>query len=167
MKLRHATQVLSLAAVLAACGAEAEVVQPAGCVDGLEHNGEPGELEVLVGDAWFVGLHETLRRPWREYWDRRDEIARVKAGIVVPAGGTLRLTVPPEARSLVALSHGDDPNAATLSACHGHYPSAFFPGHFRVRRPLCDVPLDWRYGSKRGRLHLTFGLHEASCSTGP
>jgi hypothetical protein len=82
---------------------------------------------------------------------------RVKAGIVVPAGGTLRLTVPPEARSLIALSHGEDPNAVTLSACHGRYPSAFFPGHFRVRRPLCDVPLDWRYGRERGRLRLSFG----------
>jgi hypothetical protein len=158
MKLRHAAQVLSLAAVLAACGSEDPVVvQPAGCVAGLESNGEPGELDVLVGDAWFVGLRHAQRMPWREYWDRRDKIARVKAGIVVPAGGTLRLTVPPEARSLIALSHGDDPDAVSLSACHGHYPSAFFPGHFRVRRPICEVPLDWRYGRERGRLRLSFG----------
>ena len=65
--------------------------------------------------------------------------------------------MPPEARGLVALSHGEDPDAVSLSACHGHYPSAFFAGHFRVRRPLCRVPLDWRYGRERGRLHLTFG----------
>jgi hypothetical protein len=158
VKLRHAAQVLSLAAVVAACGAqEQRVVQPPGCVDGLEQTGDPGELDVLMGDAWFVGLRQAQRTPWREYWDADDKVARVKAGVVVPAGGTLRLTVPPEARSLIALSHGDDPDAATLSTCHGHYPSAFFAGHIRLRRPLCDVPLDWSYGSERGRLRLTFG----------
>jgi hypothetical protein len=155
--MRGRLAIVAVLAALAACGDEERVVQPAGCVDGLEQNGEPGELDVLVGDAWFVGLRQAQRMSWREYWDRRNKVARVKAGLVVPAGGTLRLAVPPEARSLIALSHGEDPNAVTLSACHGHYPSAFFPGHFRVRRPLCDVPLDWRYGSERGRLYLSFG----------
>ena len=156
--MRGRLAIVAALAALAACGSEdAVVVQPAGCVDGLEQNGAPTQSDVLVGDAWFVGLRETLRRPWREHWDRREKLARIKAGIVVRAGGTLRLTVPPEARSLVALSHGDDPNAVVLSACHGYYPSAIFPGHFRVRRPLCGVPLDWRYGRERGRLHLSFG----------
>jgi hypothetical protein len=147
MKLRHAAQVLILAA-LAACGSQARVVQPPGCVDGLERYDSPGELDVMVGGAWVVGLERAQREPWRR---------RVKAGIVVPAGGTLRLSVPPEARSLLALTHGSDPDAATLSACHGHVPSAFFPGALRVRRPICDVPLDWRYGTDRGRLRLSFG----------
>jgi hypothetical protein len=158
MTARHAAQLLSLAAVLAACGAEDPVVaQPATCSPGLEQHGEPGADDVMVGDAWFVGLRRAQRSPWREWWDRREQVARVKSGVVVPAGGTLRLTVPPEARSLIALSHGSDPNAVTLSACHGHYPSAFFAGHIRLRRPLCRVPLDWRYGREHGRLHLTFG----------
>jgi hypothetical protein len=155
--VKHAAQALILAALLVACADDPAVVQPPGCVAGLEANGEPGADDILVGDAWFVGLRRSQRMPWREWWDRRDKVARVKSGIVVPAGGTLHVTVPPEARGLIALSHGDEPNAVTLSACHGDHPSAFFAGHIRLRRPLCNVPLDWRYGREHGRLHLTFG----------
>jgi hypothetical protein len=162
VKRRHAAQILSLAA-LAACGGADEpvVVQPAGCVDGLEPVGtapEPGDLR--VGEAWFVGLERAQRLPWREHVIPPDRTGSVKAGIVVLAGGTLTLNVPPEARGLIALSYGDADQPAstvTLSACHGHYPSAAFPGGIHVRRPICRVPLDWRYGDERGRLRLSFG----------
>jgi hypothetical protein len=160
--VRSALAAAAVVAALAACGSEERrVVQPPGCVDGLEQLGGPGSRDVMVGGAWFNGLELAQRRRWRFHWDRRRKLGMVRSGIVVPAGGTLQLTVPPEARSLIALQYGTeepgDPNAVTLSTCHGHYPSAFFMGTLRVRRPICEVPLDWRYGSERGRLHLSFG----------
>jgi hypothetical protein len=162
MKLRHGGQVLSLALVVTACGAsEAQVVQPPGCVNGLERVPEaPVAGDVRVGRAWLPALDDAQRRPWREHWNRDARAAFFKVGAMIPAGGTLELSVPDEARGLLALDYAEDRRVAqsvTLSACHGHYPVVFIPGALRVRRPICRVPLDWRYGDQRGRLHLTFG----------
>ena len=147
---------------MAACGSREQVVQqPVGCREGLERiTAEPERADVRVGDAWLIGLRRVPRLPWREYWIPREGVAFFKTGIVVPAGGTLRLEVPPEARGLLALAYNPGAEAkqtTTMSACFGYYDVVFFPGGLEVRRPLCRVPLDWEYGSERGRLHLTFG----------
>ena len=161
MKWRHAAQVLSLAALAAACGEETRVVQPPGCSKGYERVPEaPVAGDVVVGGAWLAALRDAQRLPWREHWNRHDKLATFKVGAMIPAGGTLGLSVPPEARSLLLLSYGPESepaDAVTLSACHGTYPVVFIPGALRLRRQLCRVPLDWEYGRERGRLHLTFG----------
>jgi hypothetical protein len=160
----HAALALALAVPAAACGSSSDddpvVVQPAGCVEGLEHSGtapEPGS--VRVGDAWFVGLEQVQRLPWRALRGR-DGTGRAKAGVIVPAGQTLVLSVPPVSRGLLALDYTGNArrtNRATMTACHGRFPTVFFPGSLLVRRPLCRLPLDWRYGDERGRLLLSFG----------
>ena len=162
MKRRHAAQLLSLALLAAACGSSEDpvVVQPAGCVEGLEDAGTaPERGDVRVGSAWFVGLERVQRWPWRALRGR-DRTGRAKAGLVVPAGATLTITVPPTARGLVLLDYHANPrrtSRATMTACRGRFPAVFFPGALLIRRPLCRVPLDWEYGRERGRLHLSFG----------
>ena len=163
MKRRHAAQVLSLAVLAAASGSSEDrvVAQPAGCVNGYERVPDaPVAGDLRVGGAWLAALRDAQRRPWREHWDRHAKAAFFKVGVMIPAGGTLVLSVPPEARGLLALDYREDRRATqtvTLSACHGTYPVVFIPGALRVRRPLCRVPLDWRYADERGRLHLSFG----------
>ena len=159
MKWRHATQILTLAALLAACGSEARVEQPDDCRDAVDRPpAAPVADDIRVGEAWFAGLRWSQRQPWRERWIPEEGYAAYKAHVIVPAGGTLRLSVPPEARSLLKLDYGDElADTATLSACHGQYAAVPVTGALWVRRPLCRVPLDWRYGSRRGRLRLTFG----------
>jgi len=159
MKLRHAAQVLTLAALLAACGSsEATVEDPPDCRHSLDRPPPaPVADDVRVGEAWIAGLRWSQRQPWRERWIPEEGYAAYKAHAIVPAGGTLRLSVPPEARSLIRLDYGKLADTATLSACHGQYAAVPITGALWVRRPLCRVPLDWRYGDARGRLSLTFG----------
>ena len=162
MQWRHATQTLSLAAVMAACGTqEAVVQQPAGCREALESfSYAPEPADVVVGDAYLTGLRQVPRLSWRKYWRPRERVAYFKIGIAVRGGERLRLEVPPEARGLLAVAYNPGKEATqtvTLSACHGTSEMVFFPGGLEARRPLCRVPLDWESGSERGRLHLTFG----------
>jgi hypothetical protein len=106
-----------------------------------------------------VGLERVQRLPWSQLRGG-DRTGRAKAGVVVPAGRTLRLSVPPVARGLLRLDYHGNPrrtDQATMTACQGRFPTVFFPGALIIRRPLCRVPLDWRYGDERGRLHLSFG----------
>lgn len=159
MKLRHTAQVLTLAALLAACGSEATVEDPPGCRHAYDRPpAAPVADDVRVGEAWIAGLRWSQRQRFDERWMPEEGYAAYKAHVIVPAGGTLRLSVPPEARSLIKVDYGDDPrDDVTLSACHGQYAAVPITGALWVRRPLCRVPLDWRYGAERGRVRLTFG----------
>jgi hypothetical protein len=91
----------------------------------------------------------------------------VKLAVVVPAGETLTLTVPPELRGSLALYYdtaaerpatvADGAKTARLSACREPYESVGFPGQLLIARPLCRAPLEYAYGSARGRLELSLG----------
>ncbi len=148
-------------AALAGCGAQSEAVevdQPPGCTRALERTElAPVADDIVAGDAVLGYLRASQRTPWRELWIPRERAAWVKLPITVPAGGTLVLSVPPEARRIVALDYGGDPNRMTFTACHGDSPAVFFPGRLVVTRRICGVPLDWRYGAERGRVRLSFG----------
>jgi hypothetical protein len=162
---------LAVVAALVACGSEERAAideQPPDCVEGLQQASStfgPGDLR--VGEAMLINLRAHQRMRWVELYDRKEKMGRVKLPIVLPAGGTLVLSVPPEARGIIALFYdleGERPTRVvdgaqnvTLSACRGRYPSVGIPGQLLVARPVCRVPLDWRYGSERGRLHLSFG----------
>lgn len=163
--------VLAAVAVLAGCGGQeraAVVEQPPGCVEGLEPARSTfGPDDVRAGDAVLMDIRAQQRAPWRELWSPRERMAAVKLPVVVPAGATLTLTVPAEARGILALYYDVDEKrparvtegaaTVTLSACHGRYPSVGFPGQLLVARRVCDVPLDYEYGAERGRLELSFG----------
>jgi hypothetical protein len=53
----------------------------------------------------MAGLGPSQRLPWGEHWIADEGYAFFKVAIFVPAGGTLKLTVPPEARSLLQLQY--------------------------------------------------------------
>jgi hypothetical protein len=164
--------VLAALAGLAACGGQdraAVVERPPRCVEGTETARSVfGRDDVRVGGAVLMNLRAQQRAPWRELWVRQERIAVVKLPVVVPAGETLTLTVPSQARGILALYYdletqrpvrvGEGATTVRLSACRGRYTSVGFPGQLLVARPVCRVPLDYSYGdSKRGRLELSFG----------
>ena len=81
---------------MAGCGSEAAVERPPGCEHALERvpqTPEPGD--VRVGGGWFAGLRFVERLPWRQHWLPDEGYAYFKAGLTVPAGGTLTLSVRP------------------------------------------------------------------------
>jgi hypothetical protein len=168
-----ALRIAALAAVvlLTACGEQddgaAVVTQPPGCVEALEPTQEtPTADDVVLGDAILVSLRTSQRLPWRELWLPTDKLGMVKLPILVPAGKTLTLTIPPVARRVISLDYRseDRPTRVTdgqlrvrLTGCIGRFAMVFFPGRLLVARPVCGVPLDWRYGRERGRVRLSFG----------
>lgn len=157
----------------AACGGQdrtaVPVQQPPGCREGLEPARSTfGPADVRIGAAVLMDLRNQQRTAWRKIWDPRKKMAVVKLPIVVPAGGTLTLTVPPQARGIIALYYdterappmrmAEGATTVTISACRGRYPSVGFPGQLLVARPACDVPLRYTYaGAERGLLRLSFG----------
>ena len=163
---------LAALVTLAACGGQdrvAAVEQPPGCVEGLEPARSTfGPDDVRAGGAVILALRAQQRVPWRELWRPDEGMGVVKLGVVVPAGETLTLTVPPELRGSLALYYdtaaerpatvAEGAKTARLSACRGAYPSVGFPGQLLVARPVCRAPLDYAYGNAaRGRLELSFG----------
>lgn len=150
-------------------GGRAEVAeQPPRCAEGLEPARSAfGADDVRLEGAVLLDLRAQQRAPWRELWDRHRTMGVVKVPIVVPAGGALKLSVPPESRGIIAFrydleSHpparvADAQQSVRLSACRGRHPSVGFPGQMLVARPVCRVPIDYAYGEVRGRLRLSFG----------
>ena len=116
----------------------------------------------------MLDLRNQERAAWRRLWVPRERMAVVKVPVVVPAGSSLTLSVPPESRGIIALYYdvekprparvADGETTQTLRACPGGYPSVGFPGQLLVARRVCDVLLDYESGNgERGRLRLSFG----------
>ena len=161
---------LAALALVAACGKEdrdAVLEQPPGCVEAIEPAAEtPTVDDVVLGEAILLNLKKYQRVPWRELWLPRERFGMVKLPIIVPAGQTLTLRVPPTARGIIGLDYQGptDPQyvtqaatQASFTACYGRFPTVHFPGRLLLARRVCGVPLDWRYGDQRGRLRLSFG----------
>ena len=162
----------SLVILLSACGVDGRnpvaAKQPPACAEGLEPARVSfGADDVQLGGAVLLDLRAQQRAPWRELLDRDRRIGVVKVPVVVPAGGTLALSVPPQSRGIVGLRYdleaepparpGEAQQTVRLSACRGRYPTVGFPGQLLVARPVCRVPIDYEYGEATGRLRLSFG----------
>jgi hypothetical protein len=106
MSAPHIAALVALA-LLAACGEEdrdAVLEQPPGCVKALESAAEtPTVDDVVLGEAILLNLKKYQRVPWRELWLPRERFGMVKLPIIVPAGQTLTLRVPPTARGVIGL----------------------------------------------------------------
>jgi hypothetical protein len=160
-----------LLAFVVACGGQDRpllVKQPAGCVEAFENvDDTPQARDIVLGKAILVGLKDQQRLPWTQLWIPAQKMGMVKIPILVPEGQSLTLTIPPVSRGIIGLDYDSEAprtrhvtraqRRATFTACYGESPQVFFPGRIVIARPICEVPLDWRYGSERGRLHLSFG----------